>query len=479
MVDRTANALRLTALDERAASAGLSVGMALTDARALFQDLEVRRASLGEDAQLLERLADWCDRYTPLVALDAPYGILLDITGCTHLFGGEAALLKDILQRMEGHGFAIRGAVASHAAAAHSLARFTAGGIFDDQEIEGRLSNLPLDALDLDDAGFAGLKRAGLRTLGDVRAIPRSAITARFGARLIRQMDTLFGQEQKPISPRRIVPLCIVERRMAEPMVAMDAIEMLVQSLGRELFAHLQQRGEGARQVEASFFRVDGQVRRVGVEAGRALTDATMLYRLFRERLSSLVEPLDAGYGFDVVRLSAVTVERVVATQKSLDNRQEESADVEGLLDRLATRLGASRVVRPVAVNTHIPERAVVMVSAARHHGNTAVAWSVEQLPAEPPTRPIRLFEPPERIDIIAAEVPDGPPAQFRWRRVMHRVLLAEGPERIAPEWWSEHRGTPFRDYYRVEDDAGRRFWVFREDVEGQPSRWFLHGLFA
>ncbi len=481
-MDRIANALRLTAIDDRAAKAGLAIGMALTDARALFPVLEIQHASPADDERLLDRLADWCDRYTPLVALDPPHGMVLDITGCAHLFGGEESLLKDILARLARNGFAVKVAIAANASAAHVLARFTTGGVFSLAETARRVAALPLAALEIDEAAFAGLKRAGLRCVGDVAAIPRASLTSRFGKVLVDRLDALSGHVSQPISPRRTVPLCMVERRMAEPLSDMESVEQLVRSLGAELVSHLEQRSEGVRAVEAAFFRADGAVRRVLVGAGRPVVDGTILFRLFRERLSSLAEPLDAGYGFDVIRLSATRTERVTARQKSLDSTQQETIQVDALLDRLAVRLGEDRVLRPSAVDTHIPERAVVLMPAMRSDGNAAVAWAVEQLPDDPPARPVRLFNPPEPIEITAVEVPDGPPARFRWRRVLHRVMLAEGPERIAPEWWAEYSGMPIRDYYRVEDDGGRRFWVFREGLMERndvPVRWFLHGLFA
>jgi len=488
VVDRIANALRLTAVDRNAAAAGLETGMALTDARALFQTLEVVNAAPAEDQRLLQRLADWCHRYSPLVALDHPHGIVLDITGCDHLFGGLEAMLRDVVTRLRKNGFAVKAAIAGNAAAARALARFSRGGVLS-AGADDILRALPLVSLEIEEASLTGLKRAGLRTIGDVAALPRAALTARFGEAVVNRLDALFGRATRPVSPLRVVPVCLAVRRMAEPLIVMEAVEALLRQLGDELFAALEKRGEGAREIEAAFFRVDGLVRRVSVQAGRPLVETAPFFRLIRERLSALAEPLDAGYGFDAVQLAALGTERVAHRQASLDSRRETASAVDALVDRLSARLGPARVLRPIAVDMHIPERAFSMVPAIHQMADEALARlrfapdeyrSGPRYLGDPPARPIRLFQPPQRIE-ATAEVPDGPPMQFRWRRVLHEVALAEGPERIAPEWWRGNPEASARDYYRIEDNAGRRFWIFREGLYGrdQAPQWFLHGLFA
>ncbi|WP_245419570.1 Y-family DNA polymerase [Phyllobacterium salinisoli] len=497
VVDRIANALRLTAVDRSAAAAGLQIGMALTDARALFQNLEVATATPAEDARLLDRLADWCHRYSPLVAFDLPHGIVLDITGCDHLFGGLEAMLRDVVTRLRKNGFAVKAAISGNAAAARAYARFSRGGVLSDDGNDSILRSLPLIALEVEEASLVELKRAGLRSIGDVAALPRAALTARFGEAVVEHLDALFGRAARPVSPLRIIPVCIAERRMAEPLIVMEAVETLLRQLGDELFIALEKRGEGAREIEAAFFRVDGLVRRISVQAGRPLVETAPFFRLIRERLSALADPLDAGYGFDAVQLSALRVERVVHRQTSLDSRRETASGIDALVDRLSARMGPARVLRPLAVDTHIPERAFSMMPAIHQTADEALArtrFTPDEYRTgprhlgDPPARPLRLFQPPQRIEAVA-EVPDGPPMQFRWRRVLHQVTLAEGPERIAPEWWrgnlASGSGTGpeacTRDYYRIEDNAGRRFWIFREGLYGRDHapQWFLHGLFA
>ncbi|QND54041.1 DNA polymerase Y family protein [Phyllobacterium sp. 628] len=481
MVDKVANALRLTATDERAAKTGLHKGMALTDARAQFEQLDIAFASPRKDAALLEKLADWCDRYTPLVAFDGNDGLMLDITGCVHLFGDEQSLRKDIHQRLSQHGMIVRSAIADNPPAARAFARHSPGGVIGQTERDAKLRSLRLVSLAIEEVHLAGLKRAGLRSVGDIEVLPRAALAARFGAGLVDSLDALFGSNSEPISPRRIIPVCMAERRMAEPLIVMESVELVLHALGDELFRQLQKRVEGAREIEASFFRVDGHVRRLNIQAGQPLTDTKTLFRLLKERLSNLADPLDAGYGFDLVRLAAVRTERTQVLQKSLDNNVQETGEIGSLIDRLSIRLGSGRVLRPKPVDTHIPERAVSLEPAAQVSPSSPLEWTPNHHPGEPPIRPIRLFQPPEHIETTAG-IPDGAPAQFIWRSIRHYIVLAEGPERIAPEWWREHAGALTRDYYRLEDNQGHRFWVFREGLYERGTvtpRWYLHGLFA
>lgn len=483
VADRIANALRLTAVDTTAAKLGLAPGMALTDARARVENLDVAVAQPTSDVALIERLADWCHRYTPLVALDLPHGIMLDITGCDHLFGGLAAMQQDVLARLTRSGLMVRAAIAPNAANARLLARFSSGGIFDAAKILATVPALPIAALEVEASIETGLKRAGLYRISDVKTVPRAALTARFGPALVEKLDQLDERASRPISPRRLIPLCTVEQRLTEPIMSMELVEALMPDLSARLFHQLTQSGEGALVVEAAFFRVDGYMRPIIIETGQALSDKAIFLRLLRERLAVLTDPLDLGYGFDLIRLSALRCERVIHRQVSLDQTETNSAQINVLIDRLSARMGHTRIMRSVPRNTHIPERAFAYYPAIRPIAPVQIDYETTRQVNEPPTRPIRLFQPPQPIE-TTADLPDGPPAQFRWRRVLHRVRLSEGPERISAEWWrnleAEQPEHP-RDYYRVEDENGRRFWIFREGLyeEITSPRWFLHGLFA
>ena len=483
MTERTANALRLTAVDVAAARLGLFPGMALTDARARVERLEVVTAAPEHDAALLKRLAHWCERYTPLVAFDPPHGLMLDITGCAHLFGGLDAMRTDAIRRLERAGLGVQAAIADNSFAARLLTRGTKGGVFSRAEADRLLPRLPLSALELVEAAETGLKRAGLKRIGDVMGLPRAALTARFGTDLATRLDRLARRERVPISPLRILPLSTVERRLPDPVTGMELVERLLQELAQELFAQLEPEGKGALLIEASFFRVDGEVRHIHIETGQPLRSDKVFLRLARERLNALTDPLDAGFGFDMIRLTALRSAPIAQRQTGLDQHEEDEAGFSQLIDRLSARLGQNRVLISFSRNTHIPERAFGLRPALHTDGRGEADYeSAPPLPGDPPARPIKLFRPPQPIESVA-EVPDSPPSFFLWRRVRHQVRLAEGPERIEPEWWHAiGQDVPeLRDYYRVEDENGQRFWIFREglyDGANHPS-WFLHGLFA
>ncbi|WP_139975101.1 DNA polymerase Y family protein [Ochrobactrum sp. CGA5] len=487
VTERTANALRLTAVDAAAAKLGLFPGMALTDARARVERLEVAAAAPEHDTALLKRLAHWCERYTPLVAFDQPHGLMLDITGCAHLFGGLDTMRADAVRRLERAGLGVQAAIADNSFAARLLARGSKGGVFSKAEADRLLPRLPLSALELTQATETGLKRAGLKRIGDVMELPRAALTARFGTDLAIRLDRLTRRERAPISPLRIMPLRSVERRMSEPITAMELVEHILQELAQELFTQLEPEGKGALLIEASFFRVDGEVRHIHIETGQPLRNDKVFLRLARERLKALTSPLDAGFGFDMIRLAALRSAPIAQRQMGLDQHKEDEAGFGQLVDRLSARLGQNRVLVAFSRNTHIPERAFGLHPALHTDGKGEADFESARmlspaLPGDPPARPIKLFCPPQPIESVA-EVPDSPPSFFLWRRVRHHVRLAEGPERIEPEWWRTiGQDVPqLRDYYRVEDENGQRFWIFREglyDGANHP-RWFLHGLFA
>jgi protein ImuB len=482
------NALQISALNDAAARLGLEVGLPLANARAVCPDIQVFDADDAADTEALNHIADWCDRFTPLVALDPPHGLLLDITGCAHLFGGEAAMLAMVCGALQRQGFVTAGAIAGTSVCARTLTRCVPGRIIALGEEADAVATLPVFALGADDAITRGLRRAGLKTVGDVASRARSEITARFGASFTSLLEQALGQTEAPISPRKPLPEYIVEKRFAEPVMTDTVISATLAGLAGTLVVAMERQGKGARRLEASFFRTDGAVRAVAVETGQPVTQGDVIDRLFRERLDAIADPLDPGFGFDLIRLSASRTEIVVQQQRDLDANVHDNDELAALIDRIAARIGGSRVMVHLPQDTHLPERAAMAVPAQHHLVMAAHAdWPV-RVENEPPLRPLRLFERPEQIQVIA-EVPDGPPARFVWRRAAHAVVRAEGPERIAMEWWRAQGAMLTRDYFRVEDEAGLRFWLYRdglydreivqeEDKVVQPQ-WFMHGLFA
>ena len=479
IVEQVSGALRLSAVDARAVANGCAVGAGLSQARAVCPSLQVVRAAPHEDERLLEAIADWCDRYTPLVALDGPHGLLLDVSGCAALFGGEAALLRDLITRLAAHGLSSRVAVAGASGPARALAWFTQGGVAPEGGEAALVRALPIVALGLDETARTALARAGLKSVGAVAGRGRAELAARFGKSLVEALDRTLGVADPPVSPRRPAPSFVVERRFAEPILAVEAAFAALRALAEALARRLELAGRGLQFVEAALFRADGAVRRVGVGVGAPTRDPDLLMRLMRERLDALGDPLDPGFGYDMARLSAFGDVALGPVARAFDRRDEDEQALAELIDRLAAREGRARVLRFVPQDAHRPE-AEARLEPAQGFAEDARIWP-EPAPGEPPRRPLRLFSSPEPVEVLA-EVPDGPPVRFIWRRVVHEVARAEGPERIALEWWRGGAGRLTRDYFRVEDTAGARFWLYRDGLFGRERlhpRWYLHGLFA
>lgn len=459
--------------------------MALADARAMYPTIAVEHADPDEDLRLLEAIADWCDRYTPLVGLMPPDGLAFDITGCAHLFGGEAALCRDLVRRLAMQGFAVWIAVADSLGCGYAMARF--GEMRADSHVivppgglRAPLAFLPLASLRLAPEIADALGQVGLKLIGDVLERPRAPLAARFGVELIRRLDQALGHEDEPIRPRLPVPVAMAERRFPEPIGHESDVLGTIGQLARDLDRVLERRGEGARLLQVALFRADGKVHRIELGTSAPVRDPIRVQRLFIDRLAALGDACDPGFGFDMLRLTALATERFDPPQTGFSG-SDTDASLTHLIDRLGARFGLQRVTRLVPQDTHIPEFAVAAVPA---HAPRSAKQQLLPLEQESliPARPIRLFDRPERIEAVA-EVPDGPPVRFRWRHVLHEVARAEGPERIATEWWRDQDGYHLtRDYFRVESRQGARVWLYREGLYGRESaqpRWFVHGLFA
>ena len=495
-IAKVKRAFRLIAVDPRAAALGLKPMTALADARAMHPSLSIHDADPDGDAATLAGLVDWCRLFTPLAACDGDDGAMLDVSGATHLFGGEIAMMETIVGRLARHGFTTTVAVAGSPAAAWALARYGRRR----RRIEARLdaterakifAPMPLAALRLEERIVGQLAQAGLRRVGDLLLRPRAPIVARFGSDIHRRLDALLGLAREPISPRFETPAFVAERRFAEGIARQEDIEATILALSYDLCGLLARHGEGARVLDVSLFRVDGVVKHLNAGTSRPLRDPLAMARLFRERIAAAGEDgLETGYGFEVVRLAALSAERLDETQPGWDLAgTPQAADLADLVDRLGARFGLARVARLQLADAHQPEQAAIAVPAATPATTRTKAGAVAAVAMRDkderealPERPIRLLERPEAIEAIAA-VPDGPPLRFRWRRVQHQVAAIEGPERIGPDWWKQGTGSAdaTRDYFRAEDAEGRRFWLYREGLyrETLEPRWYLHGFFA
>ncbi|BAV65375.1 Y-family DNA polymerase [Sphingobium cloacae] len=484
IVEPVRGAMHLAALDAAALELGLALGMTLADAHAREPDLVLFDADPHADQDWLERLCDGCARYTPIAALDPPAGLMLDITGCAHLWGGEAALTHEATHRLDRHGMEVRHALASTPEAAHALARFP---IASAPHEEAALRRLPVEALRLEEESAVALRRAGLRTVGDLAARPAATLAARFGEEAVDALHRLLGLGQRPLAPRRPRPAIRVERRFPEPMASTAHALSVLSEMIAEAGERLAERGQGGRRFEAVFFRSDGLAFPLRVETSLPVRDAPAILRLIEEKVDGLSDPLDPGFGFDMLRLTVPRAEPMAPTQLALEGgeaRREEG--IAALIDRLSIRAGRMQIQRLHPRDSHIPEQAQLALPAME--SSAPAPWPRQEASGDPPMRPLHLFDPPQPIDVIA-EVPDGPPHRFRWRRALHEVTRYEGPERIAPEWWTAPGGAVAgesigrtRDYYRVEDARGRRYWIFRYGLYGAEAArpgWYLHGLFA
>lgn len=482
LVEKVKGAIRLAIVDPAAASLGLQRGMGLADARILAPDLLVFEQDEHADAALLERLADGCMRYTPNVSLDSPDALVLDLTGCVHLFGSEDALAADLSTRIARLGIRARTACAYAPEAALALVRFQRVPAADERM---SVMRLPIAALRLGAECETSLIRAGLAKIGDVARRPLAGIAARYGEDAVHAIRRIIGEADSPLTFRKMEKPFHFDQRFAEPVARTDYVMARLDDLVAEAIAALEARDLGGRRFEAIFFRTDGLAQRLMIETGVPTRDAHAILRLFRERIDSLADPLDPGFGYDMVRLKVLFHEPLAASQLQLGSSEAASASqqVDELVDRLSVRIGRNRVRRFQPRDSHIPEQAQLSFPAIETR-RADENWIMSP-PGNPPMRPLHLFNPPQRIEVLAS-VPDGPPYRFRWRRTFHEVGRFEGPERIASEWWRAQdgdpaHGAPTRDYYRIEDRRGRRFWIFRHGLYDETSHpdWYIHGLFA
>lgn len=468
LVAKVENALRLSAVDRKATSLGLTIGQPLANARAMLPELKVVAANDPADLKLLTRIADWCDRFTPFVALDGPRHLLLDVTGVSHLFDGEQAMLDRIRNSLQAQGFTVRGALAGTAVAARALGRYRDGIVVAPGGEEQAVKSLPVEALNLDAMTTHAFRRAGLKTVAQVASRKRSEMMARFGAVTLATLDEALGIAAKPITPRKPLPDYWQEQNFAESVVAEEVIRTTLKSLAIALSKTMERHGQGARCLEAVFFRADGVVRRLAIESGAPTRDPTIIDRLFHEKLAMLSDPLDPGFGFDLIRLCASRIESLDADIIAFEGAARDQAEISFLVDRLVARFGSHNILRFHPHDTHIPEEAWRAVPA-QHVKPSTLPWRKIRKMKDAPRRPVRLFTRPEPVNFTTMRC-------FLWRKVQHVVTHYEGPERIAMEWWRDETPQPTRDYFRVEDSEGKRYWLYRNRA---ASQWFLHGIFV
>ena len=488
LITETAHGPRIDTANDAGLAAGARRGMMLADARTLCPGIQVVHSDHAGDLAALEKLALWAQRWGPWSAMDAPDGLLVDVTGAAHLFGGEMRLLADAQTLFDGRGLTARLAIAPTAGAAWALSHYgPERAVLDHGDaMSRRLAQLPVAALRLDDDVMTVLRRLGLKRIGDLTGIEgdgqgRDAIMRRFrnrrspGANPLVRMDQLLGRVPEPLLPVIAQNMPLVQRRLVEPIRHRELLDQVVRDLADDMARVLEGVGKGARRLELGLWRVDGEVLVRALEMAAATRDPGHICRLFAARL----DDVEAGFGIESVRLRVSWAEPLALSQGDIEQAAEShGTSLATCVDRLTVRLGPKAVTRPVPFASHIPER--------------AQRW---QPPLEPEPasqgelafhhRPLKLLDKAERITVLYA-TPDGYPRSFRWRGHVHEVTRVEGPERIAPEWWRERSSVRLRDYYRIEDSAGRRYWIYRHgligdgrgnDREGGLPDWYLQGL--
>lgn len=470
---------------EHAERAGVRVGMTLAHARSLLTDRQVCVEPFApeQDAKALEHLARWALRFTPVATPDPPDGLFLDIAGCDRLYGGEARLAELLAVSIERLGFAVRAAVGPTFAGARAVARHAGNRmkILRAEEIEEALAALPITALRIDPIIGDALGEIGVERIGQLRALPRDGLVARFGSELLQRLDEATGAAPELIEPIRPQRKQEALRTFDGPVTCPEVIEIAARELLTALMTQLQSEQQGVSRLTVELERGDLGPARLALSLTHPTQDRAHLWSLLRPRL----ERINLGYGVEEIRLLADRAERMAHEQLALwaqdSVAQDHSTDAAlgQLLDQLIERLGRDAVARVIPVECYLPERAFASVSFGLVHSLESSRQGREGgVGVYPAHRPSRLLESPEPIRVMAI-VPEGPPVWVEWKGTGGRVLACYGPERIASPWWTrgpEESEDGVRDYFEVEDEGGRWLWVFRNTAS---NSWFVHGEWA
>lgn len=460
----------VAAVNAAAEKASVHKTMPLADARAIAPQLLVMAYETHRPENILRHMAKWCSRYTPLVTIDPAEGLWLDMTGGTHLFGGEKALLEDINRVFRQLGYAVRIAVADTPGGAWAIARHAPKGpIAPPGSLKQRLAPLPVEALRLELPLAVRLISLGLRRIGDLYVLPRGPLARRFGKEVLLRLDQSLGDAPEALTPFRPPPVLETRAHTPEGVMVLAGVITVLRKLLDQLCARLNDNGEGVRLARFEAFLFDGRIEAIDIGTSSPSKSAKHLFKLFEEKALKM----NIGFGAECFVLSALQTEPIAGAQKGLEglgDSDASAAQLPELIDRLQQRLGAQSVYRLGPRQSHLPERCSVRTGPLEDK-------NPENWPADRP-RPILLLPRPTPIDVVAP-VPDYPPMMFRYKGQLHRIRHAEGPERIEAEWWRQK--CELRDYYRLEDETGQRYWIFRlgHYAPDNPSRWYLHGFFG
>ena len=459
----------VTAASMVAQEQGITKGMAVADARALIGNLQVIDDKPGQAGRILNALGEWAIRFTPVAAADLPDGLILDVTGCAHLWGGEQLYMEDIVGRLTRIGYQVRAGMADTIGAAWAVARFgPASAIVPAGEQSTVLMEMPPAALRLEPGICERLIKLGLRQAGSFAGMPRAVLRRRFGQELLLRLDQFTGLENEVIQPLQPVEPYQERLPCLEPIVTGTGIEIALRRLLETLCQRLCQEEKGLRSAQFKCYKVDGGIEQLGIGTGHPSHNVNHLFRLFEPNIPAIKPDL----GIELFVLEAPVVEEVHPLQETFWNATGglEDVSIAELIDRLENKTGKGTVHRYLPAEHHWPEWSVKPVGSLSE--KTMALWKTGR------PRPIQLLPEPEPIE-VTAPIPDYPPMHFRYKNEVHKVRKADGPERIESEWWL--REGQHRDYYIVEDEAGSRYWLFRlgHYTADKSYAWFIHGFFA
>lgn len=458
----------IVAANALAEQQGIHTGMVVADARVIIPSLQIVDDKPGLSDKLLQRIAEWCIRFTPFVAVDPPGGLIFDATGCSHLWGGDSYYITAIAQRFKTRGYDVRVAMADTIGCAWAVARYGQQSLLVEKgkHLQSLLP-LPSVALRLDTETIELLDKLGLRQVGQFISMPRSALRRRFGDFFLQRLDQALGNEDEIIQP--VQPIKLYQERLPciEPIVTRQGIEIALQRLLTTICDRLQKEAKGLRIAIFKGFRVDGKIERIEIGTNRATHNGQHIFKLFETKLDQ-IEPAP---GIELFLLEAQKVEDLSPMQESLWEQISglDNIPLSELLDRVEAKFGNGHVRRYLPDEHYWPERSIKLASSISEKPTTT--WKADR------PRPLQLLPMPEKIE-VAAPVPDYPPMNFRYKGKLHKIIKADGPERIEQEWWLQQ--GQHRDYYYVEDEEGCRYWLFRlGHYTDKAYGWFIHGFFA
>ncbi|MAT33943.1 MAG: nucleotidyltransferase [Ponticaulis sp.] len=459
------NAWRITHANEPAFKNGVASGQSLADARAICPALLTAPADPVREAGLLRSLRRWADQFSPVVALHEPDALLLDIAGGAHLFGGETDMAQTAIQRLVDMGLSARAGLADTRRAALALARFGSQkiAIAPSGETQAHIESLPLEALGCDPRALQGMRRAGLKTLGQIFAIKSADLARRYGVDVMQSRAALLGHHPDPVRLSAPDPVYAARMSLPDPVGHHKDVLEIVERLSARICDRLKDRNKGARQFHLTLRCVDSGDHHLQIGFAKPCCESAHIL----QQLSFKLDKIKLTYGADWFRLSAGQIEAIHPKQPELSGYSQADDALAQIISTIGNRIGFDRVERVLPQASHLPERSFLRVEAA----STEI---IETWPEAALNRPLVLFEYAPRLSISLA---GRPPKEFEYQGRSFHLGTARGPERLSPEWWrTEDPRT--RDYWAVQTLEGPRFWLLTYPGHA-ASEWYLAGRFA